>query len=98
VCENEGTFRTRLREGRSLKIRRTRDRPEWSETITAYRVLHGGPELLLGDLSAEQPAHTSTVTGPDVLVPLALTPVVRWICIDVRSVGIITFIMRETDA
>ena len=49
--ENEGTLRSRLREDRSLRVRRARDRSEGREAITRYRVLERGAATTLVELS-----------------------------------------------
>ncbi|HMH51278.1 MAG TPA: RluA family pseudouridine synthase [Candidatus Acidoferrum sp.] len=51
VRENEGTLRSRLREDRSLRVRRARGRSEGREAITHYRVLQSGPATTLLELS-----------------------------------------------
>jgi 23S rRNA pseudouridine1911/1915/1917 synthase len=51
VRENEGTLRSRLREDRSLRVRRGRDRSEGREAVTHYRVLQRGPATTLLELS-----------------------------------------------
>jgi len=51
VREAEGTLRSRLREDRGLKVRRTRNRSEGREAITDYRVLQRGPTTTRLELS-----------------------------------------------
>jgi 23S rRNA pseudouridine1911/1915/1917 synthase len=51
VREQEGTLRTRLRESRALKVRRTRNRSEGREAITDYRVIGRGPAATRLELS-----------------------------------------------
>jgi 23S rRNA pseudouridine1911/1915/1917 synthase len=49
--EDEGTLRSRLRQDRSLRVRRTREGSEGREAITRYRVLERGPATTLLELS-----------------------------------------------
>jgi 23S rRNA pseudouridine1911/1915/1917 synthase len=49
--ETEGTLTTRLREDRSLRVRRVRDSSEGREAITRYRVIERGPAATLVELS-----------------------------------------------
>lgn len=51
VRESEGTMRTRLKESRTLKVHRTRNRSEGREAITDYRVVRHGLATTLLELS-----------------------------------------------
>jgi 23S rRNA pseudouridine1911/1915/1917 synthase len=51
VAEAQGTLRSHLREGRSLRVRRTRDRSKGREAITDYRVVGRGATVTLLELS-----------------------------------------------
>jgi 23S rRNA pseudouridine1911/1915/1917 synthase len=53
VRREEGELRDRLAEGRSLKVRRTRDRAAGREAITRYRVLERRPESTVLALELE---------------------------------------------
>lgn len=51
VHDNEGTLRSRLREDRSLRVRRARTRSEGREAITRYRVIERGSATTLLELA-----------------------------------------------